>query len=73
MLLTMPRVIASSANSQGVQWLTGRPESAGASQASATIWQICSGVNVAGRPPRGASDNTCWIKPCLEETFAKLY
>jgi len=60
MLRTMPRLITSAANSRGVQCVTGRPQSAGASQATATIWHSCSGVKVAGRPRRGVSRNTCW-------------
>ena len=60
MVRTMPRVISSSAHSQDVQWLTGRPQSSGASQATATNWHSGSGVNVAGRPRRGPSRKTCW-------------
>jgi hypothetical protein len=51
----MPRLIASSASSEGVQWLTGRPESEGASQPSATICTICCAVKLAGAPARGSS------------------
>src|SRR5204863_8891732 len=61
---TMPRWTASAANSAGVQWVTGRPDSAGGSQASARIWQICSALKVGGAPARGASANTttiCWV------------
>jgi hypothetical protein len=57
---TMPRLITASASSLGVQWLTGRLEAWGTSQATATIWQNCSEVNVAGRPRRGSSRNTGW-------------
>jgi hypothetical protein len=55
MVSTIPRLRTSSATSRGVQWLTGRPESAGASHATATIWTICSAVKVAGVPERGES------------------
>jgi hypothetical protein len=52
----MPRLLASSANSRGVQWLRGRPAApSGGSQASAMIWHHCSAVTVAGVPGRGAS------------------
>ncbi len=51
----MPRFIASSASSCWLQWVTGRPLPDGGSQASATIWQICSAVIRAGAPERGAS------------------
>ncbi len=37
MLGTMPRPLPSSANARGVQCVTGRPESAGASHATATM------------------------------------
>jgi hypothetical protein len=53
--VTMPRAIASSARAAWVQCVMGRPASLGFSQASAMIVQICSGVNVAGVPGRGAS------------------
>jgi len=52
---TMPRFIASSASSCWLQWVTGRSLSAGRSQASATIAQICSAVIRAGAPQRAAS------------------
>lgn len=55
MAVTIPRWTASSANSRVVQWLVGRPDASGGSQASAMIWQICSGLNVAGVPERGSS------------------
>jgi hypothetical protein len=63
MLATIPRCMTSSANSLGVQCVTGRPDRSGASQATAMIWHSGAGVNVAGRPQRGASCNTCGIKP----------
>ena len=48
---TMPRSMAHRASSLRLQWLSGKsPASAGFSQASATIKQICSGVKVAGAP-----------------------
>ena len=47
----------SSASSRALHWLMGRSEPAGISQASAMIWQICSGVIRAGRPDLGASPN----------------
>jgi len=52
---TMLRRRISSASSRALHWLIGRSESAGTSQASAMIWQICSGVIRAGRPDLGAS------------------
>jgi len=51
----MPRLIASLASSEGVQWLIGCPEAEGASHARATIWTTCSGVKVAGVPERCSS------------------
>lgn len=51
----MPRRTASRARSLALHWLSGTPQSAGRSQASATIAQICSGVIRAGAPERGAS------------------
>lgn len=54
----MPRLTASSASSRGVQWLTGRPETAGSSHAIATISTTCSAVKVAGAPERGLSART---------------
>jgi hypothetical protein len=51
----MPRLMASSATSRGVQWLIGRPEHSGGSHASAMIWHHCSALTVAGVPGRGAS------------------
>ena len=51
----MPRLTISSATSRPLQWVIGRPEFAGASQASATTRQTCSGVIRGGRPVRGAS------------------
>ena len=59
----MPRLIASSASSWGVQWLTGRPEASGSSQARATICTICSEVNTVGAPERGSSAKACSISP----------
>jgi hypothetical protein len=55
MLGTRPRLLTSSANSRGVQGVTGRPESAGASPATATLWPSRAGVHVAGRPRPGWS------------------
>ena len=54
---TMPRFTASSAISHCVHCVLARPLSCGASQASAMIARICSGLKVAGVPERGASDN----------------
>ncbi len=45
----------SSAISRLVQWVIGRPDSLGASQAMATMAQICSGVMRGFLPDRGAS------------------
>src|SRR5207249_723164 len=53
MVSISPRLRTSSATSRGVQWLTGRPDAAGSSHATATIWTICSAVKVAGVPERG--------------------
>ena len=47
----------SSAISLAVQWLIGRPESFGSSQAIASIWQRCSAVIFAGAPGRGISSS----------------
>ena len=55
MVPTMPRLRASSASSRGVQWLIGRPDASGGSQARAMIWHHCSALKVAGAPGRGAS------------------
>src|SRR6266699_3866977 len=52
---TMPRAITSSAISRPVQWLIGR--SLGCSQASATIWQVCSAVIWEGFPGRCISSD----------------
>jgi hypothetical protein len=51
----MLRLRASSASSRGVQWLMGRADASGGSQASAMIWHHCSALKVAGAPGRGAS------------------
>src|SRR5207248_2977100 len=58
---TMPRWTASAANSAGVQCVTGRPDAAGGSQASARSWQICSALKAGGAPARGASFNSATI------------
>jgi hypothetical protein len=55
MLATSPRLTASRANSFWLQWVIGRPQAEGGSQARATIAQTCSAVKVAGAPERGAS------------------
>jgi len=55
MLGTSPRRMASSAISRWLQWLIGRSLSDGFSHVIATTAHICSGVNVAGDPDRGAS------------------
>lgn len=47
----------SSAISRAVQWLMGRPESSGSSQAMASIWHRCVAVIRAGAPGRGRSSN----------------
>src|ERR1700730_2931285 len=57
MLGMRPRRMASSAISRWLQWLMGRSLSDGFSHVIATRAQICSGVNVAGAPERGASDS----------------
>ena len=48
----MPRLITSSVSSLTVQWVIGRPDFSGSSQATAKIWVTCSGVNLAGAPGR---------------------
>jgi len=57
MLVTMPRLTACRASSLCDHWLIGTASFSGSSQASAMIWQICSGVKVAGAPQRDASLN----------------
>ncbi len=52
---TIPCLTASSANSRGVQVVTGRPHWSGGRQARLMICAICSAVKVAGVPGRGAS------------------
>jgi hypothetical protein len=54
-VVTIPRLRASSASSRGVQWLMGRPDTSGASQATAMLWHHCSALKGAGAPGRGAS------------------
>ena len=51
----MPRLTISSAISRLVQWVMGRPDWLGASQAMAAMAQICSGVIRGRLPERGAS------------------
>ena len=51
----MPRRMTSSASSRALHWLIGRSDAAGCSQATAMIWQTCSGVIRAGAPGLGAS------------------
>ena len=58
---TIPRFTASSANSRGVQWSIGRSDTAGGSQATATIAHTCSGVHLAGAPDRGSSARTLGV------------
>jgi len=55
MFETRPRRMASSAISRWLQWLICRSLSDGFSHVIATKAQICSAVNVAGAPVRGAS------------------
>lgn len=50
---TIPRRMISAASSVVLQWLIGRPDSPGASHASAIIRQTCSGLIRAGVPVRG--------------------
>jgi hypothetical protein len=57
----MPRLTTSSANSGGVQWVTGRPLAPGPSQATARIRVTCSAVNLPGEPLRGQSFSTASI------------
>jgi hypothetical protein len=56
---TMPRRMTSSANSLAVQWVIGRPDFSGGSQATARMATICSGGNLPGGPGRGSSPRTC--------------
>lgn len=58
MVSTMPRLMASRANSGGVQWLTGSSLSWGDSHAKPMMAAICSAVNRQGVPLRGASAST---------------
>ena len=51
----MPRFMISSASSRPVQWLMGRSESAGCSQAIASILHRWSAVICGGAPGRGKS------------------
>jgi len=51
----MPRLVTSSAISRCVQWVMGRPDWLGASQAMATMAQTCSAVIRGLLPERGAS------------------
>lgn len=53
----MPRFVTSSAISRLVHWLMGPLESAGSSQAMASIWQRWSAVIRAGAPGRGRSSS----------------
>ena len=55
MVWTIPRPMISAAISRPVQWVMGRSDCSGASQARATIWQTCSAVTRGVRPARGAS------------------
>ena len=52
---TTTRRIASSVISRWLQWLIGRSLCDGFSEVIATDAQICSGLNLAGAPKRGAS------------------
>ncbi len=51
----IPRRTISSASSRWLQWLIGRPEPLGCSQASARIWHTCSALRRGWTPGRGAS------------------
>ena len=55
---TIPRLTTSSVSSLTVQWVMGRPDFSGGSQARAKIWVTCSGENSAGAPGRGSSLRT---------------
>jgi hypothetical protein len=62
MLGTICRWTASSASSRAVQCVTGRWQSSGRfSQARATIWQSCSGLNFGGAPLRSRSSSNAAI------------
>jgi hypothetical protein len=60
--------MASSAISRWLQWLIGRSLSDGFSHVIATRAQICSAVNVAGAPERGASASRSGTD-CLSAAF----
>src|SRR5947209_2385378 len=66
---TMPRAITSSAISRPVHWLIGR--SFGCSQASATIWQVCSAVMWDGFPGRGISSRRSLTESSSCDTACK--
>jgi hypothetical protein len=68
---TLPRFCTSSANSGGVQGVTGRPLSWGGSQATARIWVTCSAVNLAGQPRRGKSLSSPVMALGKAESFAQ--
>lgn len=68
MLATISRLITSSASSRGVHSLMGRPDSAGSSHPTATMWQICSALKVAGVPGRGWSLKTATM--CSSSTLS---
>jgi len=63
----MPRFMTSSAISQLVHWLMGRPESPGSSQAMARIWRRWSAVIRAGVPGRGRSSSRSAIAKSSKE------
>src|SRR6266567_4644265 len=65
----IPRRITSSAISRPVQWLIGR--SLGCSQASATIWQVCSAVIWEGFPGRGISSKRSLTESSSSDTACK--
>ena len=67
-LSMMPLRTASRATSPGVQWLIGRRDDSGSSQAMAMISRICSGLISGGRPLRGASDRISPIRRCTAES-----
>src|SRR4051794_22805523 len=53
----MPRAITSAVSSRTVQWVIGRPDFAGGSQATAKIRVTCSGVNLPGAPARFVAED----------------
>jgi hypothetical protein len=62
--LRTPRSPACRACSFWLQWLIGIPSVSGLSQNRATIWQICSGVNVRPMVPRPITGDASYPPSC---------